>query len=173
MTCTTCHNPHDVPGGREAAERYSAACRQCHQVAHSAGVPGGGDCASCHMPRRRTEDAVHVVMTDHYIQRGPPPRDLLAVRTETVDPVYHGEVVPYYPDKGADELYVAVAQVRDAANLDAGILRLREAIERLKPGQPEFYLELAKAYSKSGNFGEAVRWCEEALRIRPGFAPAQ
>jgi tetratricopeptide (TPR) repeat protein len=173
MTCTTCHNPHDVPCGQEASARYTAACRQCHAGAHTAGVPGEGDCASCHMPRRRTEDAVHVVMTDHYIQRGPPPRDLLASRLEAAGPPYRGEVVPYYPDRGADEMYVAVAQVRDGANPDAGIPRLREAIERLKPGQPEIYLELAKAYSKSGNFGEAVRWCEEALRIRPGFAPAQ
>jgi tetratricopeptide (TPR) repeat protein len=69
-------------------------------------------------------------------------------------------------------LYVAVAQVRDGADLDGGIPRLRQAIEHLKPGQPEFYLELAKAYSRSGNSGETVRWCEEALRIRPGFGPA-
>jgi predicted CXXCH cytochrome family protein len=172
MTCTTCHNPHDVPRGEQAAARYNATCRNCHAAAHTAGVPGGGDCASCHMPHRRTEDAVHVVMTDHYIRRRIPARDLLAARAETADAGYRGEVVPYYPDKNAGELYVAVAQVRDAANLDGGIPRLRQAIERLKPSQPEFYLELAKAYSKAGNSAEAARWCEEALRIRPGFRPA-
>jgi tetratricopeptide (TPR) repeat protein len=81
--------------------------------------------------------------------------------------------VPYYPDQGADELYVAVAQVRDSANLDAGIPHLREAIQRFKPQQPEFYLELARAFSKSGNAAQAVPWCEQALRLRPGFEPAQ
>jgi tetratricopeptide (TPR) repeat protein len=81
--------------------------------------------------------------------------------------------VPYYPDKGAEELYVALAQVRDGANPEGGIPRLREAIERLKPQQPEFYLELARAFSRSGNPTEAVYWCEEALRIRPGFVPAR
>ena len=125
------------------------------------------------MPLRRTEDAVHVVMTDHYIQRRKPQRDLVAAQSETADPVYRGEVVPYYPDKGAEELYVAVAQVRDGANPEGGIPRLREAIELLKPQQPEFYLELARAFSRSGNLTEAVYWCEEALRIRPGFVPAQ
>jgi tetratricopeptide (TPR) repeat protein len=124
------------------------------------------------MPRRRTDDAVHVVMTDHYIQRRRPARDLLAATAEAMDAGYRGEVVPYYPDRGADELYVAVAQVRDGANLEGGIPRLRQAIERLKPAQPEFYLELAKAYSRTGASAEAVRWCEEALRIRPGFSPA-
>jgi len=172
MTCTTCHNPHDVPRGKEATALYDAACRKCHAGAHAAGVPGGGDCASCHMPRRRTDDAVHVVMTDHYIQRRRPARDLLAAKPEAADAGYRGEVVPYYPDRGPDELYVAVAQVRDGANLDSGIPQFRQAIERRKPGQPEFYLELAKAYSKTGNFGEAVRWCVEALRVRPGFGPA-
>jgi tetratricopeptide (TPR) repeat protein len=172
MTCTTCHNPHDVPRGQEAAARYNVTCRQCHAAAHANNTPDGGDCVSCHMPRRRTQDAVHVVMTDHYIQRRKPARDLLAAGQEATDAGYRGEVVPYYPDTGADELYVAVAQVRDGANLEAGIPRLRQAIERRKPPQPEFYLELAKAYSKSGNFSDAVRWCEEALRIRPGFGPA-
>jgi tetratricopeptide (TPR) repeat protein len=124
------------------------------------------------MPRRRTEDAVHVVMTDHYTQRHKPARNLLAARAETADAAYRGEVVAYYPEKDVSELYIAVAQVRDGANLDAGIPRLRQAIERLKPSQPEFYLELAKAYSKAGNSAEAARWCDEALRIRPGFRPA-
>jgi predicted CXXCH cytochrome family protein len=172
MTCTTCHNPHEATRGQEAAARYNASCRKCHSGAHAAGVPPGGDCTSCHMPRRRTEDAVHVVMTDHYIQRRRPQRDLLAARAEAIDAGYRGEVVPYYPETGIDEVYVAVAQVRDEANLEGGIPRLRQAIEQRKPAQPEFYLELAKAYSKSGNFGEAVRWCEEALRVRPGFGPA-
>ncbi len=94
MTCTTCHNPHDVPRGQDAAVRYNAACRKCHAEAHSAGVPGGGNCASCHMPRRRTTDAVHVTMTDHYIQRRRPPRDLLAARPEAADAGYRGEVIP-------------------------------------------------------------------------------
>lgn len=172
MTCTTCHNPHEAPRGQEAATRYNATCRKCHAAEHAAGVPRGGDCTSCHMPRRRTEDAVHVVMTDHYIQRRRPARDLLAAGTEAMDAGYRGEIVPYYPEKGIDELYIAVAQVRDGANLNGGIPRLRRAIEDRKPGQPEFYLELAKAYSRSGNFSEAVRWCDEALRIRPGFGPA-
>ena len=36
------------------------------------------NCLDCHMPKRRTDDAVHVIMTDHYIQRCRPARDLLA-----------------------------------------------------------------------------------------------
>ena len=172
MTCTTCHNPHAAPRGPEAAARYNAACNNCHAGAHAAGVPGGGDCTTCHMPRRRTDDAVHVVMTDHYIQRRSPARDLLTARVESADAGYRGKVVPYYPDQGVDGLYIAVAQVRDGADLEVGIQRLRQALETGKAAQPEFYLELAKAYARAGNFSQAVRWCDEALRIRPGFGRA-
>lgn len=105
--------------------------------------------------------------SNHYIQFRRSARDLLAAGAEAMDSGYRGEVVPYHPDTGADELYVAVAQVRDGANLEGGIPHLRQAIEHRKPAQPEFCLELAKTYSKSGNFSEAVRWCEEALRIPP------
>ena len=86
---------HDVPhlsrparhsAGREAVQRYVAICQSCHQGTHRSGMPHSPDvprsatCLDCHMPKRRTEDAVHVVMTDHYIQRRRPAADLLAPR---------------------------------------------------------------------------------------------
>ena len=77
MTCLTCHNPHDVASGRTAIERQVKVCQGCHQGTHRDGIPQGvdaetgGTCMDCHMPKRRAEDAVHVIMTDHYIQRRP------------------------------------------------------------------------------------------------------
>jgi tetratricopeptide (TPR) repeat protein len=121
------------------------------------------------MPRRRAEDAVHVVMTDHYIQRRKPERDLVAPLPEKDRP-YRGEVAIYYGP--ADELYLAIAQVQDGSNLASGVGRLRADLEKLKPDAPEAYLEMAKAYSKSGDPQEAIRWCDEAVRRRPGFRPA-
>ena len=52
------------------------------------------------MPKRRTGDVGHVGMTDHYIQRRKPARDLLAPlaeKMETDDNSYRGPVVLYYP----------------------------------------------------------------------------
>ncbi len=72
LTCTTCHNPHDVPRGEQAALHYNAVCRQCHASVAAANHPASPDCTGCHMPKRRTQDVIHVVMTDHLIQRRPP-----------------------------------------------------------------------------------------------------
>jgi predicted CXXCH cytochrome family protein len=185
MTCTTCHNPHDVPRGAKAVERQVAVCEGCHKETHRGGVPqvagagSGATCLDCHMPKRRTEDAVHVVMTDHYIQRRPLRGDLLAPRTE-VDSLargdYRGEVALYYPSTlpptPENELYVALAQVQQGSNLTSGIPQLERAIEKHRPGRPEFYYELARAYARSGNYEVAIRWCREALRHDARFVPA-
>jgi hypothetical protein len=52
---------------------YIRVCRNCHVSAHSrdavASSNASARCLDCHMPKRRAEDAVHVVLTGHYIQR--------------------------------------------------------------------------------------------------------
>jgi predicted CXXCH cytochrome family protein len=181
MTCETCHDPHDAPRGAEAVRRYSAACRQCHGAAFDAAVlhgshPRSAECISCHMPRRRTEDVVHAVMTDHLIQRGPPGKDLLAEMPErhlSEAGEYRGEVVPYYPSPlpRTDEnaLYRAVAQVALGNNLDKGVAELAREIARVQPREAEFYMQLGDAYQSSGKPLDAVSAYEHALRIRPDF----
>jgi tetratricopeptide (TPR) repeat protein len=131
------------------------------------------------MPKRRTEDAVHVVMTDHYIQRQQARRDLLADLTEAdarKPGDYRGEVVLYYPPTlppiPENELYLALAQVRQGSNLTAGIPRLEHAIEKYQPQRPEFYYELARAYSMVADYDADIRWCRKALLRDAAFVPA-
>lgn len=174
MVCTTCHNPHDVPRGDAAARHYAEACRACH-ASLQPGHPPQADCASCHMPKRRTEDAVHVVMTDHWIARRPPAGDPLQAREESHEQPYAGEVALLYPARPLrkeDELEMAVAQVRDGANLMAGLARLASAIGRHRPAGPAFRFELAEAYRKTGRAAEAVREYEAVLERSPDLAPA-
>ena len=172
MTCTTCHDPHQALRGEQAMQHYEAVCRSCHAAAHASKPPASGStCLDCHMWKRRTDDAVHVVMTDHFIQRRKPARDLLAALEEK--PVeYRGEVAPYYPMRSESDLYAAVAQVHHESNLQAGIQQLERAIAKNKPDSPEYYFELGRAWSKSGNNGQAIRWYNEALRHRGDFHPA-
>lgn len=184
LTCLACHDPHNVPRGPEAISHYSNVCRQCHGSAIDAQIalgkhPAANECISCHMPKRRTEDVVHAVVTDHLIQRRLPPGDLLAdlpERHPSEAQEYRGEVVPYYPSPlpHADEndLYLAVAQVALRNNLADGVVQLAREVDRLRPREAQFYVFLADAWQSSGKPQQAVAAYEQALRLKPDSAHA-
>jgi len=178
MLCTTCHNPHDVPHEEEANRHYTAVCRECHAEAFDRLVKAGkhataNSCVECHMPKRRTEDVIHVSVTDHFIQRRKPDAGLLAERTERQD-AYRGRVVPYYPETlphtPENELMLAVAQVIQGSNLTEGIAQLTAAIEKYKPERAEYYLQLAEALQRSGQLGKSIPMYREAVRRNPKAA---
>jgi tetratricopeptide (TPR) repeat protein len=174
LKCTTCHDPHN-----EAPRNITQVCRQCHAPALERLVAAGRhtasvDCARCHMPKRRTDDVVHAVMTDHHIQRDAP-LNLLAAKQEQNQKEYRGEVTLYYPPalpKPSDALYLAIAQVNQSANLASGIALLSAAIAKFRPAQAEYYLQLADAWSNAGQCDRAVPVYEEALRHAPDYEPA-
>jgi len=185
MTCTTCHDPHDIPREEQAVRHYVTVCQSCHQEIHKQTTPrvqgaqAAATCLDCHMPKRRTDDAVHVVVTDHFIQSRTSVVGLLKARNEVDESsggAYRGEVVLYYPRElpltPENELYLALAQVQQGANFSAGIPRLEEAVMRYRPDRPEFAYELAHAYAKVSNDPAVVKWCEEALRRDPRYVPA-
>jgi tetratricopeptide (TPR) repeat protein len=174
LRCTTCHDPHI---SNSSAEHYNGVCRACHanlgvEVA-SRRHTASPDCIACHMPKRRTDDVVHAVMTDHYIQRRKPDRDLLDEIPEPHGPeiIFKGEVVPYalspLPRTPDAELYLALAQVREENNLTRGLEQFANALQKYRPPQAEFYIELADAYVKAGQPDRAVPLYKEALRKKP------
>ena len=135
-------------------------------------------CVKCHMPERRTEDATHIVMTDHRIERRPPKHDLQQPLQESPgseDDTYLGEVrLLYPPEPSADPdaaLYLAVAQVKEAANLKDGVLSLSALLRRRPDARAEFYYELAGAFRKMGDLPQALAAYEEARRRNPNFVP--
>jgi hypothetical protein len=67
ITCSTCHDPHQPLKKDPRLAGIVSICLGCH-ARHTA----SNDCARCHMPSRRAQDVVHVVMTDHKIQRRAP-----------------------------------------------------------------------------------------------------
>src|SRR5262249_7069100 len=137
--------------------------------------PDGPNCAACHMPRRRAEDAVHVIMTDHRISRRSPVPEPLRRMPESHDDSNRGEVTLYYPPQPAGsefDLELALAQVRDGANVTAGIPWLERAIGRHPAAPVEYSFELAEAYRKSGAAVRAAEVFEGVTRRSPGLAPA-
>ncbi len=181
MTCLNCHDPHRVlPSGQEAVQFYASACRKCHEPVLAQKIAAGQhtasiDCISCHMPKRRTEDVVHVVITDHLIQRKPLNRNLLAELTELHIPEsddYHGEVLPYYPAQPAptteNNLYRSVAQVLLQNNLVKGVEVLSRQIAQNPRLRPEFYTTLGDAWANTGEAKKAASAYEQALKLSGG-----
>jgi predicted CXXCH cytochrome family protein len=169
MTCLTCHNPHDIPHGEEAKKQYIAVCEGCHQkVSHrDVAMPRGSDCLSCHMPKRRTEGSVHIVLTDHYIQRVRPSRDLRSSFSEKLQTEDRTPVQIFYPASTPtvrEELLLAVARVNDEG-ID-GIGQLKSQIDRLHPSWPEPYVALGKAYARVSRTNDAIAMFKEALTLR-------
>jgi Flp pilus assembly protein TadD len=146
LKCTTCHDPH----GTET--NYTTICRSCHQTQHEASTK---NCAGCHMQKRRTEDAVHVVMTDHFIRRLPLKGDLLAPLQEHHDRMA-GPVKLLYPQQAPDTgLHLAMAEGSPAT--------IEQAIAATRPSQAEPYFALGEAYRKSGRNEEAIRAYKQSI----------
>jgi predicted CXXCH cytochrome family protein len=171
LTCTTCHNPHDIPRGAEAVRQYDQACRGCHATLTQHVAQSG--CAGCHMPTRRPSDVIHVGIADHFIRKRPQldSRDPTVEWNDSNAPPYRGYVGLYYPSTlpatPANELALAMAQVKQDSNLARGLPQLDALITRLPPENAEYYFELAEAWRKSGRLDRAIELYQEAGRREP------
>jgi predicted CXXCH cytochrome family protein len=176
LECATCHDPHRIPRGAAAIRQYSGVCMQCHSSAHAAqSAAAASDCITCHMPKRRVDDAPHVIMTDHLIQRRAP-ANALAEFAERPAEQYYGEVTAYYPsplpETPQNALYRAVAQVGLGNNVAGGMRDLTRLIDELRPQEPEFYMVLGDGWKSLGKPGEAIAAYQRALQLKPGSARA-
>ncbi|MCB1055008.1 MAG: tetratricopeptide repeat protein [Acidobacteria bacterium] len=161
LSCLTCHDPHRTVAATQRAEHFRKACLTCHELsdcdldemtAATAGAAGvdlsidPGDCVSCHMPKRRTQDVVQVVMTDHKIQRRPGGPELLAPRQER-EPVLEDLVFlepQRAPPGDQGEVYRAAAVLKLAPQT-AAMEHLEKVLARSPAESLEPYLELARA----------------------------
>jgi predicted CXXCH cytochrome family protein len=171
MTCLTCHDPHNIPRGEEAKRHYNGICEGCHQaVSHkNVKMTAVDDCVTCHMPKRRTEGAVHLILTDHFIQPVRPPRGLPAPSSAAAASEDRTAVRIYYPKLSKmterTELLLAIARVNDEG-ID-GLKELQALLDRHNPERPEPYVALAKGYARAGRIDDALRSFDTALRYRP------
>ncbi len=160
LTCTTCHSPH------LAQPASAGACLQCHAPHQERGRK---DCVACHMPRRRAEDAVHVVLTDHRIRRTPPANELTAPLEEKNDP-YRGKL-EFYQTSGLSSversLYLGLALVTDGAGLASGVTLLQGTIRNAPAAPIEVRIGLARALAQQDRSKEALEQCQIALASHP------
>ncbi len=163
--CLSCHDPHRVVSAEDMKVRVKQVCLGCHETVR-ADHAANQECASCHMPKRRTQDVVQVVMTDHRIQRGPGGPELLAPRTER-DPVLTGvKILAGMPPGPLAEVYRASAAVRAGGGAEA-VSYLERKLAEAKPAEPQPWFDLAQGQIRLRRFTEAEATLSALLRRRP------
>ncbi|MCC6539156.1 MAG: tetratricopeptide repeat protein [Bryobacterales bacterium] len=154
LGCVVCHDPHTA--------RAREACGACHESAHTREKATG--CAGCHMPKRQAQDAIHITMTDHWIQRKP----------KFVDPVkenhapYTGKLVSFYTKADALSLAIANVPVPDAASV-----RLYEQALQRAPRDVPTLIALGNALLRLDRDREAEAHLRQALELAPRDAGAR
>ncbi len=183
LSCTSCHDPHRKVQPAERAAHYRAACAQCHKVddctleemkaASPAAVAPAAvapdDCATCHMPKHRTQDVVHAVMTDHRIRRQPGGEELLAPLIETESTMTGLALLA--PERvggvALGELYRAVAAAR-AGGGEAVVDRLTKTLAATGPQELSPYLDLGRGQLNYRRLKDAELTFHGILERSPG-----
>ena len=179
MSCTTCHDAHHTVPQADRAKHYAAACVQCHKSedcqlnaesgAHLQGIDER-DCATCHMPKRRTQDVVHVVMTDHLIRKTPLDGSQLAALRESRRNLE--SLVLSLPDsKEGDDVYEmvhAAAMLRlSSYTLPDPANKLENVLAGLEPPEIEPFLDLTMAQLGQHRFAAARQTAAQILQRAP------
>ena len=135
MTCTTCHDPHQLPSPEERVTYFRARCLQCHTAPAfdaKGHHPEQQDCAVCHMPTRDTADISHEQLTDHNIEARPATRDQTTTRTETVRFTDAVDLVPVgEAEVGERELGLAYAQFAERGDKQSYV-RAKSLLEKVE-----------------------------------------
>ena len=172
LTCISCHNPHRKVPQEERIAHFSAVCLSCHE-SHAPTPPAAetspDDCAGCHMPQRRTQDVVQVVMTDHNIQRRATTRDeRLAPLEETEHTLQDIDfLMPEQSPSGEmGEIYKAVSLLRAKATPDM-VDQLEQALSIAQPVDTGPYFDLAQAQIKIARYRAAEQTLGLLLEKHP------
>lgn len=181
LTCSACHRVHATKA--DAAVRRRDACISCHARAQLEKLPShalDSDCAACHMPQARARDAVHVLVTDHKIQR--PLRDAaaqeLSIEEDHRGPAeYAGDLRLLFPyDELSEEeraVYLGMAYLGFPRLLERAGRLLATNLSKLHSAPVEAWTSLGWANAQIGRTTEARRAIAQALARDPDFAEAR
>jgi Flp pilus assembly protein TadD len=173
MVCTSCHDPHKSSFDQPASW-WDGKCATCHAdkactETAEARAAQGGHCVSCHMRRGPPTSPTLVTVTDHWIQRRPPP-----VRPGSEQPAR----IVAWPDLVGDHPSMAGA---DLAALQGLALAREGKAEELAPVAvaaanarvhlPALYQWLAGKYLQKGEPRNVALALATVLRFDPDSRP--
>lgn len=176
LSCLTCHDPHRKVPVEERAAHYRKACLSCHEINEEAHqeVPefSSGDCAGCHMPQRRTQDVIEVVMTDHRISR---PSGTDAERLQALEKVEREvediHLLPGAPEGNAGHAYRALGFLRFGLGSEASRTASADFLGEFLPGSDlahaDAFLDLARAELQMRRPAATAAAAQHALELDP------
>jgi Tfp pilus assembly protein PilF len=171
LSCINCHDPHVKVKPNERVKHYGQVCASCHQKPHKPLVKSkiaDDDCNSCHMPQRRTQDVVHVTMTDHNIGIHPTDGSLVAPLTKQ-EPILQGiELLFDDPtmDPALAEVYKATALTRSLPMVNY-VDHLENQLKQ-SPNRPkQAFFDLIKGQLALGRYVQAESLIQLVLGVYP------
>jgi predicted CXXCH cytochrome family protein len=179
LGCISCHDPHVKPESQAFRASVAEVCTGCHEGAadvHPAETDlSGGACVTCHMPRTRTSDVIHVTMTDHKIARGPFDLEALLQPMEKENRVVTAVGIldlgnpPQGPEANA---YRNIAALRAGRNLTQAQQGLESALSELQISDDEPLVDLATAQFNSGQYVKAEATARKLIADGQNLRPA-
>jgi predicted CXXCH cytochrome family protein len=172
--CLSCHDPHGKAPAAQRAAQVRGVCLDCHSsdtvaALHPAMSVPEADCASCHMPKRRTQDVIEVTMTDHLIQI-PPDGDLTARIAKRPPEVTAVRLIEPAADlrPGEGVIYQTMAILSHTNSRDAeATAALARVLDRYNPPYFEPWLRLDRALYLQGDDRAALAALRRAMQLAP------
>ena len=173
LACTSCHDPHKSSFDQPATW-WDAKCAACHDArpcteTAQARAAQGGHCIPCHMRSGPPTSPTLVSITDHWIQRRPPP-----IRPGSDKPA-HLVAWPDFvgdPDAPGPDLdaMLAVSYARQGRQDEAE--RLAASLVEQRARAPQIYEFLAGRYATANQPWNVARALSALLRLQPDSGEA-
>jgi len=172
LTCISCHNPHQKVSQEDRIAHFSPKCLKCHKKHNteyiSYSIPND-DCTTCHMPKTRTQDVVHVVMTDHLIQKNSKTEhERLAPLNERETNIDRLEfLMPEHSPQGAmGEIYKSITLLRATTTANA-VDYLKKQLQKVQLDNVLPYFDLAKGEILLKRYNDAEKTINRLFKSYP------
>ena len=176
LTCTTCHDPHESSVGVPATS-WDGKCKACHEKRPCTETPAvraaqGDHCVACHMRKGPPTNPSLVTITDHWIQRHPPP--IRPGRDEHPERLVAWSTWLGEPASGRDVPALEAIAWSELGRDDQAMRSVAGLLERSAdlPQLPPLYEWLAGHYARTSDLANVTRADAAVLRFSPdsGYA---